>query len=483
MKIFRLALSVAMVLMFLAGCGGGGSSSISTDTTAPSVPTGLTAAAASSSSIALNWTVSTDAVGVTGYKVYRGGSQVATSTTNAYTDSVLASSTTYTYTVAAHDAAGNNSAQSASASATTLALATSPVIQLAKTGQTTSYAAGDDGALQKGTAWPNPRYTNSDGTTPISGDAVVDQLTGLLWTRAANAPGPVACNPAATKTWQGALDYATCLNTNSYLGYNNWRLPNKNELRSLLNRGSINPETYLSGQGFTNFPSTGIQHWYWTSTTAVYASTDAWAVDMANGIVDTVGTKINTYYYVWPVCDAAITPTAALPKTGQTASYAAGDDGALQKGVAWPSPRFVNAGETVPLSGNTIIDTLTGLIWTKDGNAPGPTACTPTGQKTWQQALDYAACLNTNNYLGYNDWRLPNVNELDSIFANAGWADVVSYNAWPNTQGFSNVQANYYWSSTTRLSGFAWYVNSSDGFSSMINTTSAWYVWPVRTGL
>src|SRR2546428_2098457 len=89
------------------------------DTTPPSVPTGLTAAAVSSSQINLSWTASTDNVGVSGYRVYRGGTQIATTSTTSFTNTGLSPSTTYTYTVAAYDAAGNLSAQSSSASATT----------------------------------------------------------------------------------------------------------------------------------------------------------------------------------------------------------------------------------------------------------------------------------------------------------------------------------------------------------------------------
>ena len=89
------------------------------DTTPPSVPTGLTATAASSSQINLSWTASTDNVGVTGYKVFRGGSQIATSTTTSFSDTGLSASTSFSYTVAASDAAGNTSAQSSSATATT----------------------------------------------------------------------------------------------------------------------------------------------------------------------------------------------------------------------------------------------------------------------------------------------------------------------------------------------------------------------------
>jgi chitodextrinase len=90
------------------------------DTTPPTVPAALTATAISSSQINLSWTASTDNVGVTGYKVYRGGAQIGTDPSTSYSDTSLAASTSYTYNVAAYDAAGNTSAQSAGASATTL---------------------------------------------------------------------------------------------------------------------------------------------------------------------------------------------------------------------------------------------------------------------------------------------------------------------------------------------------------------------------
>ena len=91
------------------------------DTTPPSIPTNLQATAISSSQINLSWTASTDNVGVTGYKVYRGGSQIGTSPSTSYTDTGLTPSTLYTYTVSAYDAAGNTSNQSSPASATTQA--------------------------------------------------------------------------------------------------------------------------------------------------------------------------------------------------------------------------------------------------------------------------------------------------------------------------------------------------------------------------
>jgi chitodextrinase len=89
------------------------------DTTPPSTPTGLTGAAAGSTAANLSWSASTDNVGVAGYIVRRNGVQVATPATTTYADAGLSAATTYSYTVAARDAAGNISPNSTSVSVTT----------------------------------------------------------------------------------------------------------------------------------------------------------------------------------------------------------------------------------------------------------------------------------------------------------------------------------------------------------------------------
>ncbi len=91
----------------------------SSDTAAPTVPSGLSADAVSTTQVNLSWVASTDNVAVTGYRIYRNGTQVGTSPTTSYSDTGLTPSTTYTYSVAAYDAAGNVSAPSATATATT----------------------------------------------------------------------------------------------------------------------------------------------------------------------------------------------------------------------------------------------------------------------------------------------------------------------------------------------------------------------------
>jgi hypothetical protein len=96
------------------------------DTTAPSIPGGLTAAAVSPTQVDLAWTASTDNVGVAGYYVYRDGVQVASVSATTHSSTGLAAGTSYSFAVAAYDAAGNVSAKSNAVSAATPALASSP---------------------------------------------------------------------------------------------------------------------------------------------------------------------------------------------------------------------------------------------------------------------------------------------------------------------------------------------------------------------
>ncbi|MCX7170494.1 MAG: peptidylprolyl isomerase [Proteobacteria bacterium] len=100
------------------------------DTTAPSVPTGLAATAVSDTRIDLSWTAATDNVAVTSYKIYGNGNYLSATSTN--TPKVIvngaAPKTTYAFTAAACDAAGNCSSQSAPSSVTTLA--TGPTLKM-----------------------------------------------------------------------------------------------------------------------------------------------------------------------------------------------------------------------------------------------------------------------------------------------------------------------------------------------------------------
>ncbi|MEI6206547.1 MAG: DUF1566 domain-containing protein [Desulfuromonadales bacterium] len=355
--------------------------------------------------------------------------------------------------------------------------AATPPSLLPQTGQTTCYdtagtliacaGTGQDGELTMGLAWPIPRFLDNGDQT------VTDRLTGLIWAKDAH--------PAAvSKSWQQALDYIKSLNSSKYLGYSDWRLPNVNELLSLIHKG----QTYLSWldtQGFSNVQPYG----YWSGSTCPGYADYAWYVRLISGSVYT--SLKGNLYDVWPVRSS---PSGAfglltLAKTGQTACYdsggstiscsGTGQDGELQNGAAWPSPRFQDNTD------QSVTDNVTGLIWSKNGKTPGPAVCGTGIEKTWQGALDHVKCLNSNSYLGRTDWRLPNLNELTSMI-NRGQDNSAT---WLNGQGFSNIQYAYWSGSTYAYSTFnAWYVimNGGNVDVSIKGGYGGYYVWPVRSG-
>ncbi|WP_239187389.1 fibronectin type III domain-containing protein, partial [Candidatus Nitrotoga sp. HW29] len=156
------------------------------DNLSPTVPAGLSATAASSTQINLSWTASTDTVGVTGYKVYRGGTLVGNPTTTSYSDTGLIASTSYSYTVAACDAANNCSAQSNPIPATTMPVITSSNVALASVGAVVSasstyssaYSVGAINDNQRtGTTWGNGGGWN-DGTYNVQPDWVQINFNG-----------------------------------------------------------------------------------------------------------------------------------------------------------------------------------------------------------------------------------------------------------------------------------------------------------------
>ena len=181
-----------------------------TDTTAPSVPSGLSAAVISSSQINLSWSASTDNVGVTGYRIYRGGAQIATATGTSFSNTGLTPSTSYTYTVAAYDAAGNVSQQSSPVSKTTqissgggsLPLSASYSFE-AQSGTTVADSSGNgNGGVSTSASWVAGKYGQGmsfAGTGFVSvPDAPSLDITGAgtveVWVK-----------PTTLGIWQGIL--------------------------------------------------------------------------------------------------------------------------------------------------------------------------------------------------------------------------------------------------------------------------------------
>jgi hypothetical protein len=177
-----------------------------------------------------------------------------------------------------------------------------------------------------------------------------------------------------------------------------------------------------------------------------------------------------------------VTPAVAdapVEQTGQTTSFAAGDDGDIQAGHPLPTPRFKDEGN------GTVEDKLTDLIWLKNADCFGP--------RTWADALNAAnnlaapRCgLSDGSVAG--DWRFPNVKELQSLihfgFFNPALSNAAGTGQWTEGNAFSGVQSAGYWSSTTLagFSDFAWFVFSDGRNGGGAKDVSTALVWPVRGG-
>jgi len=166
------------------------------DLQAPTAPTNLASSNITATSFTLSWSASSDNMAITGYEVFQGAASVGTTASTSLSISGLTSSTTYTMTVKAKDAAGNTSSTSAPLIVTTSAGTNlSPIIKLEcneNTGSSVANSGSAGGSLTKTT--PPNWSTNTPagvggassldfGTTPgnyaVESTAIISQLAGL----------------------------------------------------------------------------------------------------------------------------------------------------------------------------------------------------------------------------------------------------------------------------------------------------------------
>lgn len=298
-----------------------------------------------------------------------------------------------------------------------------------RTGQTTCHdvngiqiacaGSGQDAEFRAGVPWPEPRFEIDHHY-----NVVLDSLTGLGWMRDANpAEYPL--------TWREALEFIAGLNRRKMHGCDDWRLPNRRELRSLVSHQTRQP-ALPERHPFLNVFS----GWYWTSTTAAISPAHAWYLH-PEGARLFYGGKDQSFL-AWPVRGAG---NGVLPATGQIRCYSetgeivpcarTGQDGEWRMGRAWPVTRF-------EVHGDQVSDHLTGLCWRR-------LAHLTYGPVTWVEALAAVAELNRGITVKNNEWRLPNINELESLVDCSAHSPAL-------TPGhpFTEIR-DVYWSSTTSL--------------------------------
>lgn len=119
---------------------------------------------------------------------------------------------------------------------------------------------------------------NGDGT-------VTDPATNLVWDRCVLGRSGGGCSGGSltSYTWANALAEVSVRNNANYLGYSDWRLPNKNELESLVDLTVASPA--IDTTAFPNTPTTSVA---WTATTFATSTGAAWVVTFASGGVDNV---------------------------------------------------------------------------------------------------------------------------------------------------------------------------------------------------
>ena len=166
-----------------------------------------------------------------------------------------------------------------------------PPAPVAKTGQTYTYTPGDDGDYQIGVPWPEPRFIDHGNGT------VTDVLTGLIWLKEGNCDKFFSSDNSGKneRWWTDAISACNQLSSpycgltdDSETGY--WRLPNINELLSLVVRKTWSPA--LSGPMRSSTQNAE----YWTSTALVDPTDYKWYVNFLVGDVYRSNKDNNDYH-------------------------------------------------------------------------------------------------------------------------------------------------------------------------------------------
>ena len=259
-----------------------------------------------------------------------------------------------------------------------------------------------------------PSYTdNGDGT-------ITDNVTGLMW------------QAGLFDSKYTYDEIFTVADTFSLAGYDDWRVPTIKEIYSLM---QFSGSTGLEGVGGTPYIDTDYFEFrygdeYNPNERAIdvqYATNSAYVATVMNGQPAMFGLNL---------ADGRI---KGYPQTKEFELKL------VRGNTSYGINNFNDNGN------NTITDLATGLMWDQTGSSDG---------MNWENALNYVQDLNSQNYLGYNDWRLPNAKELQSI---------VDYSRSPETTNsaaidpiFSvpkifdeegNEDYPFYWTSTTHDDG------------------------------
>jgi len=298
--------------------------------------------------------------------------------------------------------------------------------------------------------YTGPRsYTRLDAQgNDLPDDAVAwtmvrDNVTGLIWEVKGNADGIADYgnpndgdntygwydpDPATNGGAPGAPDgtdtedFIDSLNILNFGGQNDWRIPTISELATLIDAGRINPAMD------TAFPAHAKASFYWSGTSYAINPNGAWGIHFYDG------------------------------KSSSDFKYHGNYVRAVRGGqLAATIPLVINGD-------GTVTDPETGLMW----------MLLEEGPMTWQDSL--ASCENLN-FAGFDDWRLPDLNELRSLVDYSNYFPSIS-------PVFPDTRLSFYWSGTTNPGhkSYAWGVDFGYGNSKHNPKYDMGYVLSVRGG-
>ncbi len=282
------------------------------------------------------------------------------------------------------------------------------------------------------------QYTH---TTPVytlssDGKTVKDEVTGLTWQKSYDS---------GTYYWASIQTVVDNLNNQNYGGYSDWRVPTIKELYSLWDASVGWPYIDTDYFDITYTSEQELSH-------AIF-----WSTDKYTGVMGNISANGET-----PGAELAFGVNFG---TGHIKSYSIKvgpkhQVRCVRGNLSYGVNLFQNNND------GTISDLATGLMWQQNDNGSGI---------DWEDALAYAQTQNNANYLGHNDWRLPNAKELQSLVdykrspyatntANVGPAINTLFSCTSILNDGGKADYPYYWTSTSAMSmangsyPSAWYV-------------------------